>query len=514
MRSSMIAKFAHQGALLSPIMSWFALAQAAAPGNPSLCCAALKASDVSERTAFPDSVAYDEFLNSYFAANAQLHPTCIVQPLTAQDVSITIQSLTSSTAELGPCLFAVRSGGHTASLGSSNIESRVTIDLSFLNQTVYDPTTGLASIQPGARWDAVYETLLRDNVMMPGGRSSSVGVGGFLTGGGDSFFAARVGLSCDNVVGYEVVLADGSIKTVSSKPHQSPDLFKALKGGSSNLGIVTLFTMTVFPAEDVWGGAVVYDTSVAPQYIAAATRFTESVIPTDPNAAWVGFFSYNSTTQREAIFSSLAYTRPVPWPAAFDGFFRIPNITHTLRRTTILAMTRENNFSPQFRHVVQTGTYLNRAEILSNVLAIQSERIRLAAVSHPQSTSYVLQAIVQPWVPRFWADSESRGGNILGLERYNKAMLNIAWDYSWDSSADDSFFYELSQSSREMLDIYAKSTGSFREYIYLNYADRTQNPLAGYGEDNVEFLRGVATKYDPHGVFQHLVPGGFKISRA
>jgi FAD/FMN-containing dehydrogenase len=91
---------------------------------------------------------------------------------------------------------------------------------------------------------------------------------------------------------------------------------------------------------------------------------------------------------------------------------------------------------------------------------------------------------------------------------------DIAWDYSWDNSADDELLYELAQSAREQLDEYARSTGAYNEYIYLNYAGRTQDPLRGYGLENLEFLRRVSEKFDPDGVFQRLVRGGFKIDRA
>ena len=59
---------------------------------------------------------------------------------------------------------------------------------------------------------------------------------------------------------------------------------------------------------------------------------------------------------------------------------------------------------------------------------------------------------------------------------------------------------------------YAESIGADNPYLYLNYADKTQNPLASYGAANVEKMKAAARKYDPFGVFQDLVPGGFKIS--
>lgn len=90
----------------------------------------------------------------------------------------------------------------------------------------------------------------------------------------------------------------------------------------------------------------------------------------------------------------------------------------------------------------------------------------------------------------------------------------MLFDYSWDNKADDGLFRRLATTALEQLNEYAKSIGADNEYIYLNYADKTQNPLRGYGEENMEFMRQVAQKYDPTGVFQHQVPGGFKLSAA
>jgi FAD/FMN-containing dehydrogenase len=69
-------------------------------------------------------------------------------------------------------------------VGFSDITAGVTLDLSKLNHTIYHPETETVSLGPGGRWVNVYEALQPDNVMVSGGRFSSVGVGGFLTGGG------------------------------------------------------------------------------------------------------------------------------------------------------------------------------------------------------------------------------------------------------------------------------------------------------------------------------------------
>ena len=78
-----------------------------------------------------------------------------------------------------------------------------------MNQTEYDAETKTAKIQGGSLWQDVYSTLEPYGVTVPGGRTSSVGVGGFLLGGGNNFYSSSVGFGCDNVVNYEIVLANG-----------------------------------------------------------------------------------------------------------------------------------------------------------------------------------------------------------------------------------------------------------------------------------------------------------------
>lgn len=93
--------------------------------------------------------------------------------------------------------------------------------------------------------------------------------------GGNSFHSARVGFACDNVVNYQVVLASGAI--VDANSNTNSDLFKALKGGSINFGIVTRFDMKTLPQEDFWGGTVTHDWSTVHEQIPAFVRFTNNI---------------------------------------------------------------------------------------------------------------------------------------------------------------------------------------------------------------------------------------------
>lgn len=132
----------------------------------------------------------------------------MVQPRSTEDVRQVLRSLVVDPRCSG-IQFAIRGGGHTTWAGSNNINDGVTVDLRLMNMTEYNPQTSIASIGPGSLWHEVYATLDPQGVTVAGGRAGSVGVAGFLTGGGNSFYTSKQGFACDNVKNFEVVLASG-----------------------------------------------------------------------------------------------------------------------------------------------------------------------------------------------------------------------------------------------------------------------------------------------------------------
>ena len=118
---------------------------------------------------------------------------------------------------------------------------------------------------PGLRWGDVYAYAEQYDRAVGGGRLSPVGVPGLLLAGGVNFYGNQHGWSADNVLEYEVVLASGLIVTVNPSSHA--DLFWALKGGSSNFGIVTKFTMRTFPSTQVYAGVYSVAGSDVPAFL-------------------------------------------------------------------------------------------------------------------------------------------------------------------------------------------------------------------------------------------------------
>ena len=130
---------------------------------------------------------------------ASAEPICRFSPTSAPDVSVAV--LTNRVAQ---CEFAVKSGGHAAFYGASNINGAMTIDLISLNQVTVSPDQTQTSVGPGNRWVDVYSKLETMGISVIGGRVSDIGVGGLTLGGGISFFSGRYGWACDNVNTYEV----------------------------------------------------------------------------------------------------------------------------------------------------------------------------------------------------------------------------------------------------------------------------------------------------------------------
>jgi len=82
----------------------------------------------------------------------------------------------------------------------------------------------------------------------------------------------------------------------------------------------------------------------------------------------------------------------------------------------------------------------------------------------------------------------------------------------WQGAEQDALFQAAGAELIRKISEYAESIDAANPYLYLNYADTTQDPLASYGAEAVDKMKAAAKKYDPSGVFQTLVPGGFKIS--
>ncbi len=150
---------------------------------------------------------------------------------------------------------SVRGGGHNAGgLGVWN--DCLTIDLSLLQYVHVDPATKQVRVGGGCTWGAVDHATHAFGLAVPCGIIASTGVGGLTLGGGIGYLTRKYGLTIDNLLSADVVLADGSF--VVASPEENPDLFWAIRGGGGNFGIVVSFLFQAHPVQTVCGGPMLW----------------------------------------------------------------------------------------------------------------------------------------------------------------------------------------------------------------------------------------------------------------
>lgn len=263
----------------------------------------------------------------------------IVQPRTAEEVSLSIKALIAADG-----LVAVRSGGHTQWAGANDINDGITLDLGQMTAVTYEPESKLASIQPGARWTGVYRQLLEHQVCVTGGREGNVGVAGFLTGGGISYYAGLRGLGCDNVANFEIVLGTGEI--VNANVGENADLWTALKGGSGNFGIVTRFDMYTFPAHDIWGGlraARMEDGDGLPQMTVDFTSENHK----NPHLAFLLDYTFNKAMSPEPLAAYVVVdTSGTAEAPPLGDILGVPHVIDDVKKRSIADKAAAYNSAP------------------------------------------------------------------------------------------------------------------------------------------------------------------------
>ena len=168
---------------------------------------------------------------------------------------------------------AVRGGGHNVS-GKALCDDGIVIDLSGMKGIHVDAENHSARVQGGATLRDVDRETHVFGFAVPAGVISKTGIAGLTLGGGVGWLVRKYGLTCDNVLSFDIVTADGKPRVASANENQ--DLFWALRGGGGNFGIVTSFEFRVHPVSTVLGGLVMYPRDRAVEVLQFYRDFTQS----------------------------------------------------------------------------------------------------------------------------------------------------------------------------------------------------------------------------------------------
>jgi FAD/FMN-containing dehydrogenase len=207
------------------------------------------------RLLLPNSPGYDE-ARSIWNAMIDRQPGLILQCKNADDVARAVRF-----ARENDLLVAVRGGGHNIA-GNAVCDGGLVIDLSPMKAVTVDPATKTARVEAGATLGDFDQAAQQFGLATPLGINSTTGVAGLTLGGGFGWLSRSLGLTIDNLLSAEVVLATGEL--VKASETENADLFWAIRGGGGNFGVVTSFTFRLHPVgPEVLSGLIVHPLAAA-----------------------------------------------------------------------------------------------------------------------------------------------------------------------------------------------------------------------------------------------------------
>jgi FAD/FMN-containing dehydrogenase len=220
---------------------------------------------------------YDEARTGWNAIFHEARPDLVVRCAGASDVIAAVRFACSAGLDL-----AVKGGGHSVP-GFSTIEGGMLIDLGPMDGVRVDPVARRAVVQGGCRWRDVDAETQEFGLATTGGLVSDTGVAGYTLGGGIGHLMRKHGLAIDNLVGADVVTADG--RFVHASETDEPELFWGLRGGGGNFGIVTAFEFELHNVGPmVYGGPIFFAGEDTETVLAKFAEWTGAGLPDEISA--------------------------------------------------------------------------------------------------------------------------------------------------------------------------------------------------------------------------------------
>ncbi|KAF3055857.1 Bifunctional solanapyrone synthase [Daldinia childiae] len=418
----------------------------------------------SDQVALPGTEAYSRLNYEYLSIRQREHtPAAIFEPNSAEDIAQFLRIIKANKAK-----FAIR-----------GVE--------------FKPDEGIVSVGAGVTWGPAYEKVQAVGLSVGGSRSVKGGIGGLALFGGLFFFFTREGFICDNVVNFQVVLAS--------------DLWRALKGGGNNFGVVTRFDLRTCPQGSFWGGFILYAVTgdnYSRQVEAMSKQFggimmgLNEIYYTGPDAASV-YGSKGETTGKARV------------PPMLEPFTTVENQVgslNSLRIMTLVEGATEHAMASQ-EHVC--CAYMNCTVRADKNTLLAAAEIYSKAIEHLKPVEGITLCLTLDGYPNsVLRKTEELGGNVLGLNAGDSLISVLLLTY-WKNKEGDENIILVLQKALGDIEKDAERRGQIVPYVYLNYTSSFQDPFTLYGEENKRFLQEVSRRYDPYGLFQNSFPGEFKL---
>lgn len=370
----------------------------------------------------------------------------------------------------------IRSGGHGVS-GRSTNDGGVVVDLSGLREIeILDEQRRLVRVGPGARWQEVARALEPHGWAITSGDYGGVGVGGLATAGGIGFLGREHGLTIDQLVAAEVVLADGTL--VRASEDENPELFWAVRGAGANVGIVVSFEFEATPIGNVAWVQLAFDASDAASLL---QRYADAM---------------DNAPRDTTLFLVTGTTRGAPTAVA-----RLYGVIDSDDKSVIIERLQPFlTIGPLLDQSVQLGSY---ADIISNAPDTSHDgqgepgfRSGLLNDLDPETATVAAELVLSGSTP--WFQLRPVGGAIADVPEHATAYAHRGARYSVTA---------VGRSGPAFDGLWKRLEERF-DGLYLSFESRTGPDIVAqaFPPNTLERLRSLKEKIDPEGLFRDNFP--------
>lgn len=381
---------------------------------------------------------------------------------------------------------AVRGGGHSVS-GQALNDGGLVIDLRLMREVTVHPAAKAVRVGGGATMSDLDRATQPYGLATTGGRASTTGVGGFVLGGGTGWLDRSCGLAVDNLLGVELVTADG--RTIRAGAEENPDLFWGLHGGGGNFGIATAITLKLHELPDFSLALVLY----LPEFGEDAVRTYRDVIESGPVEASGGVIYLTGPPEEFvpphlvgsplcAVILTYAGGEPDLRKLA-EPLLALPHESEIVSAIPYADMQCMIDDPPGLRNYWSAEYLTGLPDDLVDVFCARADSLPV-----PTGTQHT----VFP-----------QGGAIAdGPAEYPVPYRDAPWAVHpfglWEDPADDERCIRWVRQVRA--DVRPWSTGA----VYLNFIgdEGTDRVVAGLGTENTRRLAELKRRYDPDNVFR------------
>jgi FAD/FMN-containing dehydrogenase len=421
----------------------------------------------------PDHPVYDE-ARTTFNALIDRRPVAIARCRTTDDVAIAL-----AVAKEHELPVAVRGGGHNVA-GHAVCDGGLVVDLSEVDTVEVDAEARIARARGGAKWRAFDAATAPHGLAAPGGTFDTTGVAGLTLGGGIGFLIGRHGLSCDSLVGAEVVTVDGDVLEVGGDAHA--DLFWAIRGGGGNFGVVTRLDFRLHPISEVVGGMLIWPYASAPE---AMRAFRDAALEA-PDDFTIQSVIGESVALGEIVFVIIVCsTGDDEEPPLLRRLRAVPGmISDDVRARPYLELQRLLDLPFGLRH------YWKGHFVTELPDALVDEAWRAAAPGGPRG-SILIEAIHGA------ASRVPAGATAVG---FRDAAFNVSALSIWVDPAADEPQIAWARTTAAAVEPYTSRGGGYLNYMQAD--EPVERVRAAFGAETFERLQAVKRRYDPGNVLR------------